>query len=164
MTYPVFFSKEDRYHRHLNFVNTCKFADKIVCISEYVRKTVLQNSNLDPSDVETVHIKLPNRLSPLAAKKRDFHLSRRKLKNNDFLFFPANFWQHKNHEILFTAFSIYCKQYPQSSFKLVCTGFPCKRMEYLTTVIKKMGLDEKVIFAGYVSNDDFSALLSGCRA
>jgi len=91
-------------------------------------------------------------------------LDRYGLRTDRFLFYPANFWPHKNHPMLFTAFGLYRARHPHSELKLVCTGTPGEHLEHLRTASERMGLSEWVVFPGYVSDDEFAALLQSCHA
>lgn len=58
--YPTFFTAEDRFYRAINFFNACKFASRIICISDYVKETIYQNTtnSLPVDKVKTIHIAL----------------------------------------------------------------------------------------------------------
>ncbi len=56
--YPQFFNADERYYRDKHFKEACKLADKLVCVSEYVRKSVLENSDISPDRVVTIHTRL----------------------------------------------------------------------------------------------------------
>lgn len=162
--YPDFFTVDDRYARNKNFELACKYADYLVCISNFVRQTVLDNCSLNPNKVKTIYLCLANRLPIITQAQNEELLHNIELKKNGYLLYPANFWKHKNHEMLFTAFGMYKKQNPESQLKLVCTGAPGERLLYLRRTITQMGLENQVIFLGYLSEDDFAALLLQCKA
>lgn len=164
ISYPQFFSAEEFYHRDKSFKTVCKFATKIVCISDYVRQTVLKNAEVNVDKVVTAHIRLVDRLDRPSKEKITLTLEKFNLENESFLFYPANFWQHKNHAMLLTAFGMYKAKYTKSNLKLVFTGAPDKRMQYIQHAVKKMRMEEQVVFAGYLTNDEFSCLMSSCRA
>jgi glycosyltransferase involved in cell wall biosynthesis/2-polyprenyl-3-methyl-5-hydroxy-6-metoxy-1,4-benzoquinol methylase len=159
--YPQFFSETERAERDRAFRQACLLASRLVCISEFVRQKVLREGSLDAYRVETIHNTLPNRLrrppdGALALKKHG-------LEPESYLLYPANFWPHKNHELLLTAFGMYRSRHPESRLKLVLTGAPGPRMTFLEDASRRMGLAEHVIFAGYVPDEEFAALLYGCR-
>ncbi len=91
-------------------------------------------------------------------------LDRLGLKAGRFLLYPSNFWPHKNHCMLLTAFGMYKACHPESDLKLVCTGAPSARMEYLRDATERMGLIKWVVFPGYVPNDEFATLMASCLA
>jgi glycosyltransferase involved in cell wall biosynthesis len=61
------------------------------------------------------------------------------LRANDFLLYPSNFWPHKNHSMLFTAFGMFRSGHPESKLSLVCTGDPSERMETLRNAAEEWG-------------------------
>ena len=73
-----------------------------------------------------------------------------------FLFYPAQFWVHKNHLRLLEAFREVAAEVPD--LNLVLTGK--KRDEYgvVMSAISKFGLDEKVRHLGYVEQEDLQAI------
>jgi glycosyltransferase involved in cell wall biosynthesis len=150
--YPQFFTPEDRHERERNFRHVCRMASRVVCISEYTRATVLHHSDLSPDRAAVIHI------------ARDSVQSRDREGAVRYLLYPANFWPHKNHELLLTAFGIYRAAHPQSDLKLMLTGAPSTRCEELIEATRRMGLSESVTFAGYLPEEDFAALLAGATA
>lgn len=152
--YPQFFDTPDLKAREINFKSTCQRSQKIICISDFVRDTILENSILKPEMVKTIYINLPNRF-----------VNKITLQSHDnFLLYPANFWQHKNHINLFSAFKIYRDQNPDSTLKLVCTGAPVARYESLTAYIHSLGLEKWITLPGYVTDNELAQLMHTCKA
>lgn len=162
--YPQFFTSEERYHRDKHFRDACRLATRLVCISNYVRDTVIENADVAPERVHTVYIQLSSRIPTAVDKDMAKFLERSRLVSDRFLLYPANFWAHKNHQMLFTAFGMYLAQHPKSDLKLVCTGTPGPRMEYLIDAVRRMGLAEKILFLGYLSTEEFAILIHCCKA
>ena len=162
--YPQFFSSEERIIRENNYKETCRLADRLICISEFVRETVLKNSNLLPEQVVSIPIRLFGRLKKPTLNAVSTVLQRHGLVKNEFLLYPANFWPHKNHPMLFTAFSMFRSRHPESKLHLVCTGSPDDRMGTLKEVTRRMGMAAWVYFAGFLSEEEFAAVLTSCKA
>jgi glycosyltransferase involved in cell wall biosynthesis len=162
--YPYFFEDEDRFERDRTFRDACRLSSKLICISDFVRTTVLQNSNLDPERVITIHIGLDSYLCEPAPDANDEILGRYGLSRNGYLIYPANFWRHKNHAMLLTAFGMYRHRHPNSELKLVCSGSLEPGAEHFAEVSRKMGLGEHVVFPGYLPDGEFAILLHGSRA
>jgi glycosyltransferase involved in cell wall biosynthesis len=164
--YPNFFSKEDYLYREQQFIEACRLSSHIICISNFTRDTVIKHSNLSSDCVSTIYIRMPHRLQQnnLSNFADDVLQRRFALIKNNYLLYPANFWLHKNHEILFTAFNMYLKQNPTSTLKLVCTGSIKDRMNELSTAVRLMGLEDRIILFGYVTNEEFASILSACKA
>jgi glycosyltransferase involved in cell wall biosynthesis len=94
----------------------------------------------------------------------DFDRAGEEQTSGRYLLYPANFWRHKNHELLLIAFGIYRTTHPQSDLKLVLTGAPSPRRDELMEAARRMGLSDRVIFPGYLADADFAALLRGALA
>jgi len=174
--YPEFFEPADRHERDRHFRQVCRVATRLICVSEYTRASVLEHSGLPPERVVAIpsapqkRLGVPGALPGPEAVERV--LSRLQLISGRYLLYPANFWRHKNHELLLTAFGIYRAQRAprcsQSDLKLVLTGAgpggtPSRRDE-LMEAVRRMGLAGWVVFAGYLPDEDFAALLTGSAA
>ncbi len=162
--YPQFFTDEERYYTDYYFRQACRVAARLICVSEYTRQMVLASSKLPPERVLTIQSTLINRLELVAPELVRQVLAEYALRKDGYLLYPANFWQHKNHEALLTAFSVYLSSQPESDLKLVLSGAPGQRMDALSQMARQMGLAEKVIFPGFVLPQKLSALLQGCLA
>lgn len=162
--YPRFFEAEDLYNRERHFKETCRLGDRLICISEYVRDTVLKNSAILPEQVVSIPIRLSGRLKMPNPEMVPAILHKYELKENEFLLYPANFWPHKNHPMLLTAWGMYRSRHRESTFRLVCTGSPDDRMACLREAVQRMGMENWVLFPGFLAEEEFAALLTSCRA
>ena len=162
--YPQFFTFEERCERDRHFKEACRLASRLICISNYVREAVLKQAEISSDRVHAVYIRLSSRLPEKTSQKSEEILARLNLAAYSFLLYPANFWEHKNHRMLLTAFGIYLARNPKSDMKLLCTGHPCLHMEALENAAKGMKLDERVVFPGYLSTEEYAVLLRSCKA
>lgn len=159
LDYPGFFTEQERFYRQLHFDQVCQRADHVATISEFTRQSVLRNSNLSPEQVTTIHIGFIHDYSiatdPLETQKV---LERLGLKPKRYLFYPANFWAHKNHGILLQAFQLFRQKHPESDLKIVLTGALDDRREMLVADAKRMGLDAHVITPGFLPDREIGIL------
>jgi glycosyltransferase involved in cell wall biosynthesis len=162
--YPQFFSDSEARGRDQTFQLAARRSSRLACISDFVRQTVLEYGNLPPGKVRTVRICLPQRLSVPAGEDVAAVLTRLGLVRRDYLIYPANFWAHKNHSVLLTALGLYVKANPDSSLKLVLTGADTGLAPELRQAASAMGLSGRVVFTGYVSDEDLAALTAGSLA
>jgi glycosyltransferase involved in cell wall biosynthesis len=162
--YPEFFNSHELSERDTNLNLACEKSDQLVCISNFVKSTVLKYTKFDESKIVAIPILLPHRFPQISDEHKRNVLKKFLLNENDFLLYPANFWAHKNHKILLTAFGIFLKKHPASSLKLVLTGSPSNEQKALKDAVEAMSLSERVIFTGYLSNDDMEALMQTCKA
>jgi glycosyltransferase involved in cell wall biosynthesis len=78
------------------------------------------------------------------------------------MYYPANFWLHKNHEILMIAYSMFVSRNPDCTMDLVLTGALDDAQRGLEDHVRRMGLESRVHFLGYLSEEQLSAVWEGC--
>jgi glycosyltransferase involved in cell wall biosynthesis/2-polyprenyl-3-methyl-5-hydroxy-6-metoxy-1,4-benzoquinol methylase len=164
-TYPEFFEQAEVFERERTFRNVCRSSDRLICISGYVRDKVLEHGTVSADRVSVIHLcPMPHGSSEPA----DAEISRVRaglgLVSGRYLLYPANFWRHKNHEILLIAVAGFIGLHPDSDLRLVCTGTPGPRLDWLRGIAARMGLGHTVMFTEYVPDDAYQNLLDGCRA
>lgn len=162
--FPQFFSPDEEAGRERTFLTAARVAERLVCISEHTRQTVLAQGVVPPERTATVHISLPRRLGKAGPGEVDAMRRRLGLDDAPYLLYPANFWQHKNHRMLLTAFGMFAAGRPDHALRLVLTGADTGLRRELAESAGRMGLGDRVVFAGYVSDEELSALLTGAMA
>jgi glycosyltransferase involved in cell wall biosynthesis len=160
LTYPEFFSPEQQLNRRRHVADACARSARVVCISDYVRRTLLADVDVCAEQVVTI----PLGLLQAPASAHHEVLDRLALRGKDFLLYPANFWPHKNHRALFEAFRIYRQAHLDSDVKLVCTGAPNALMQSLKTLAESLLPSGSVVFAGYLASEELAALFEACQA
>jgi glycosyltransferase involved in cell wall biosynthesis len=163
-TYPEFFTTHEIGQRDQNFRDASGYSSAVATISDYVRDSILKTNIISSDRVFTIYIQAPHRLpEPDPQLSRDI-LQRLGIRNRGYLIYPANFWRHKNHEMLLTSFGIARTAGLGDDIKLVLTGAPSDRMNELKQAAHALGLGKHVRFAGFVVNAEFAALLNNCLA
>ena len=157
--YPEFFSAEDAVHRERTFVEACRRSTMLTAISDFSRHEAIGQGGLDPAKIKTIQLQISSDRLRHAGKDETV-MGRLDLGARKYLIYPANFWRHKNHEMLLTAFGIARNGGLASDIKLVCTGAPGARQQWLQRAAAGLGLAESVLFPGYLSNPEFLALMT----
>lgn len=155
-TYPEFFTTQDVISRENAFSEACRKANVLTAISEYSRSSTLKNSNLNPNNIRTIYLRIAQRVE---ACKKKYILNDCDLAPKRYLIYPANFWKHKNHEMLLAAFGIACKEAIPEDIKLVFTGTPGERQKWLEKAVYNMRIKERVLFKGYIPTEDLASLI-----
>ena len=75
----------------------------------------------------------------------------------EYLFYPAQFWSHKNHVCLLLALRILKEKHGYKP-QLVLTGSDKGNKSYVEQMVGDYALREQVIFAGFVSREDLATL------
>ena len=161
-TYPQFFDAAEVAHRDHIFASACRRATAITAISDYSRRSAIRHGNLDPTRIRTIHLRMAQGIDP-DAKHDEGVLTKFGLTPQKYLLYPANFWKHKNHEMLLTAFGMACHTGLAPDVKLVCTGAPGARRDWLINASHAMNLADRVLFPGYLPSAELAVLLANCR-
>ena len=80
-----------------------------------------------------------------------------------YLFYPAQFWAHKNHANLLFALQILRDQY-QKNMQLVLTGSDQGNLQYIYKLAEQLGLNDQLHFLGFIPRNELMALYSGALA
>ena len=91
------------------------------------------------------------------SKKKNIKLSKQK-----YLFYPAQFWPHKNHKNLILAISKLAKK--DKSIKLFLVGHKIRLYNSLKLLCIQNNCEKNIIFYGYVNSLFLSNLYSNARA
>ncbi len=154
--YPQFFSVEEATLRERAFADACRNATALVAISDYSRAAAIAEGAIEPGRIRTIHLQMPRADSKGAAGV----LARLALAPGRYFLYPANFWQHKNHEMLFTAFGIACREGLAADVKLACSGAPGARQAALAQSAQRLGMGGRVVFPGFLPRHELAELMS----
>jgi glycosyltransferase involved in cell wall biosynthesis len=156
--YPQFFAVEDAVLREEAFRAACRVATAIAAISEFSRGAALAQGAPDAGRVHVLPLRLagtgrfvgtdPRAATGLGLTPRRYFL------------YPANYWKHKNHEMLLAGFGLARREGLPADIKLVCTGAPGARQSGLEEAARRMGLGDVAVFAGYRPRADLDALMA----
>jgi glycosyltransferase involved in cell wall biosynthesis len=158
VAYPQFFDAEQRFFQHRDLMWATRVSTALACLSDYVRDQVLEFGHLPRDRVVTIRPRTYRRLPNLSPSEVARSIAPLGLQTHGFLVYPANFWPHKNHALLVTAFAMYCAAHPESRLKLVCPGQPDATRASLRDAAATMGLGDRVLFPGYASETEMAAL------
>ncbi|WP_210253741.1 glycosyltransferase [Bradyrhizobium sp. S69] len=158
-TYPAFFLPEDVAHRDRTFIEAVRRSTALAAISDYSRDAAIAEGKLDPTRIKTIHLHI-SRHSLRNASRDESILGRLRLVKRKYLVYPANFWKHKNHEMLLTAFGMARRSGLADDIRLVCTGSPGARQQWLIEAARGLGLEDYALFPGYLANAELLALVT----
>lgn len=163
LDYPFFFNANERQHRTNFLKNLLKQSQKVVCISEFTRQSFIKHFKATESQLTAVPICIQDRWTKLSEIAVTEHLSKLGLEDRNYAFYPANYWPHKNHRMLLTAYAMYRYQFPNQSLDLVFTGTLKTEENQLREAVVSMGLSEQVHFLGFLEEEALGAVWQGCK-
>lgn len=178
---PYAFTVWDLAHRLLTYfpevsLSGWKFDDreqfyqKMINKSSYViignnegAKQVNQFYNYPFERIKTIPMPTPNYVYEL--KGEENFINKKNLIKNKYLFYPAQFWPHKNHIAILNAFKILLEKNEDfKNFKIVFTGSNKGNEEYIKEKTREIGLENYVNFLGFVSKEQIIALYQNAFA
>ena len=77
----------------------------------------------------------------------------------DYIFYPAQFWAHKNHIYILKALDI-LKSESSISLGAIFSGSDQGNLSYIKDMTKKYNLEDQIRFTGFVSNEEINYLYS----
>ncbi len=153
--YPDFFSKYELLNRKIHTELTIKYSDYIQASSEFMKRDFLEHfSELNENQIyvirEGVNVELFSKPKDTSYLKNKYNLP------EEFLFFPAQLWKHKNHITVLKSLNE-IKNKTGNEIPLVLTGQKFKSSQYIFDFIKDNNLRE-IYYLGPVPFDDLLAL------
>ena len=159
---PQFFSPHEIGARNRFMHEVSQLADHVICISEHVRQAVLKHLKTNPERTHTVHVCIQSRLSTPDQGSVDADRSNLGIGLRPYMFYPANYWPHKNHRMLLTAYGMFLSRNPESDLDLVFTGALEELEKDLKRAVEQMGLTERVHFLGFLPHEQLEVVWYGC--
>jgi glycosyltransferase involved in cell wall biosynthesis len=154
--YPQNFSWSQRRWRRIVHQRLARKAARIICESEYVKSDIVRLLDV-PGEKTSVMAAPPLRPAAAGFGPAELENVRSRLGLPDrFVFYPAQFWPHKNHLRLIAAFKQVVAKQPE--LKLVLTGKRRDDYEAVMRAIRDAGLEENVQHLGYIEQADLQAI------
>lgn len=154
--YPENFSWSQRAWRQQVHSTLLQMARRVICESNYVKSDILRFFGLP--EERAVVMPAPPQQQFFADQSEDrVRAVRLRLRLPErYLFYPAQFWLHKNHIRLIEAFREVAREAPD--LKLVLTGKKRDEYESVMHAVDRFGLRDNVCHLGYVEQDDLRAI------
>jgi glycosyltransferase involved in cell wall biosynthesis len=147
--YPEFFAAGDLHKRRTLCKPSAEEAARIITISDFTRRCVIEKYGINAGKIEVVHIGCGEEYRPvddsagLALMRQKYGLDR------PFLYYPAGSWPHKNHKTLLAALKL-LKERRRFDGMLVLTGIAMRTHDTVLAEIENLGLGDMVKILGYL--------------
>ena len=135
------------------------YADKIFITNDQRKKIFINNYNCQEEKVFTIQFP-PSLCSPKIESKKVV-ISFLNKKVNSYMLYPAQYWSHKNHSYIIKSMSRFRSSHLKN-LGCIFTGNDKGYLSYLQILAKKQGVEEKIIFFNYLSNDQLVHLYNNC--
>ena len=155
--YPEFFTKKEHEERFFHYDWSLRMADAVIAISDFTRDMAVKIAGASRWKFQVVH-HVPDTLPP-PEKPAGWPTA---MDGRPFVFYPANFWKHKNHLQLLAAMTQVAAR--GSGVALVCTGSLLGRDAEWQEAARAAGVADRVLHLGKVSRAEISWLYHHARA
>jgi len=153
--YAQFFSQREVNERDANFNKICKDSTSIIAISGFSASEAIENGCMEDK-LRVIPIELgASEDQTVRDDSAEVFLSKGR-----YFIYPANFWRHKNHEVMIIAFYLAHAGGLETDIKLVLTGHgDGTRVDYLKQLISSYGLDKHIVVTGYTERGIVDSLI-----
>ena len=136
------------------YTKALKKAFRVIVDLDYSKVMAFNKYNLDEKRIEVVRF-IPN-IRPLDEKSYVNIKEKYNLKN-DYVFYPAQFWAHKNHMYILKAIKI-LKEEKKIKLDVVFSGSNKGNLDYILKTAKEFGISDLVHYIGFAPNAEIPYL------
>lgn len=124
---PELFSRGDKLYRRFTYERDARRSDVVITVSEFAKQRIVHHLGIDAERVRVAHLGVDTaRFTPSTSPREDF------------LYYPARGWAHKNHRTLVRAVALLREQHP--GLRLVLTGGALDHLDDLPDWVEVRGL------------------------
>jgi glycosyltransferase involved in cell wall biosynthesis len=168
--FPEMSARGNLYRREYLFRNAARYATLLISESEVGKQDIL--SFYGTYGITAERIKVLPFLPSLPVTGEVSYAEKQRIRiayhlPDRYLFYPAQFWAHKNHARIVQALHLLDRQH-QLKIPIVFagahTGRQMRNYEQLLALIREHGMTGQVLFPGYVPDQDMPGLYAGSVA
>ena len=138
---------------------SCSTSVGILVESNFTKDEIIKRYNIDEKKIKKINLyynKFENTKNSPTKKIEN-------LIKNDYFFYPAQFWAHKNHIFIIKALKNLRDEYKKKA-NVIFTGSNMGNKDFVLEMVKSFNLEDQVFFLDFVSNDDLFHLYKNTRA
>lgn len=162
LNFPEICNPKIYYTREKNYRKICRLSKMILVDSEIGKKQVLECYRDYISDKNMIKI-LPYIAPDYVYSGIENGVSKKTVGIPEkYIFYPAQFWSHKNHKNLLLAISVLKRN--GIMVNLVLCGSPKNAYDQVKQIVEKENLEKQVTLLDYVTNEEIVSLYKNARA
>lgn len=141
-----------------------KNAKKIITISEYTKKEILDTFGMQyKNKIDVIYLAPEDNYHPLQDESSLEVIKKKYSIIGPYIFAFGQYIRRKNTQRLLESFSIFIKKV-KKDVQLVVAGMrDYNSLEYLRNLTKELDIENRVIFTGFIPEEDMPFLLSGAE-
>jgi glycosyltransferase involved in cell wall biosynthesis len=160
---PEYFTKARAMQLRITVARSVKRAARVLTVSEFARESIVRAYNLPPEkivvtpDAASPSFRAVNRNAAAQKVRERFHLAK------PFVLAVGDLQPRKNHIGLIRAFAKLINDQPQLQHDLVLAGKDTWFGSRVREAARESGLEGRIHFTGFVSDDDLLQLYNACE-
>lgn len=156
--YPQFFIEDEHAARARAFRPSVDKAAHLVVPSDYTGRTLRDKYAVPPEKMSLIPVGISDDFRRREAVEVERVRAKYRLPD-EFIFYPANPWQHKNHARLMAALRIYWERHGDCPWLVLTGRLRGERREAMSPAIAA-GVEDRVIDLAFVEPSDLPTLYS----
>jgi glycosyltransferase involved in cell wall biosynthesis len=148
--FPEYFDAESRAYRATNYLHTLRKADAVVVSFEHIKNDLIKYFQVPENLIQIIppdftQLWIKDYLHTTPVDRQSLSLP------SKYIFYPANYWPHKNHKRLIEAIALVKRDHPD--IHLMLSGYGTDNSEALNKQINDLRLNDSITLAGLVSTE-----------
>jgi glycosyltransferase involved in cell wall biosynthesis len=164
LDHPEFFESGELRHRERSDRRLKELSTHVITSSEFSRGKFISKLGLESDRISVIPLPLPAIPNQEESPTNSSLLVDLGLSDQAYLYYPANFWPHKNHLRLLDAFAAATRHADSDAPHLVLTGATLDAAEAIQSHAETCGVADRVHTLGFVSDQQRDAIWRGCEA
>lgn len=160
--FPEVSNMGEWYNRERGYSNILGRASFIITGTECGKEEIIRFYNIPPNRIRVIPYPTP-RFALEGMNTETTNVARRSGIPGDYLFYPAQFWAHKNHINLLYSLKLLHEEY-NIKLSLILVGSDKGNLTHVQKVIAELGLSGYVHILGFVDQDDIVDLYKNALA
>jgi glycosyltransferase involved in cell wall biosynthesis len=157
--FPEATSRWELLYRVPTYANISRYARGLIVLSEIDKQQVMESYHLPAERFYVMPMVVPRHINETKIPSSVYEKYRLPSK---YLFYPAQFWEHKNHKNILRAMAALKPELPD--LKLVLVGAKQNAWNSVSALINELDLEDDVLVFGYVPDSDMPELYRCSRA
>ncbi|WP_395546973.1 MULTISPECIES: glycosyltransferase family 4 protein [unclassified Lacrimispora] len=162
---PQTVREKTRRWLELTVSKSCKRADRIITISEFSKSEIIKYLHIEENKIVVMPMGVNNNLFHSEYKSDQIQIVKEKYKiDGQYFLYLGTLEPRKNIERIIEAYSHFIKRNDKKDIPyLVLAGKKGWMYDSIFEKVKQLGIEDKIIFTGYVLEEEAPILMCGAR-
>ncbi len=156
--FPEVRENKEFEEREFRLKKALKKATAIIAESEFGKKNLLKRYNLDNERINVIPLEPAPIINSVKKGKYEFNNNLKEINlDSKFIFYPAQFWPHKNHKYIIDGLVILIKNFNLSINAVFC-GSDKGYKNSIRNYASQNNIEKNIIFTDFLSDQEVASL------